>query len=353
MSVYALWNNKGGVGKSYLTFQVACEFAKTHPDEPVLVIDLCPQANASSMLLGGITKGEENLEKIAARASRKTIAGYIDERIISPYLSPKVGAKYVTQVSPYNEDVPPNLFLVVGDESLEIQTSRVSNATNPGPPEAWRLVHSWISDLIADIRTIWNVSDSTVFIDCNPSFSIYTELAMSASDRLIIPFSADGSSKRAVRAVLALLYGVTRVAGAEQSEFFLNTQKFRMTVPKIYSYVGNRLTQINLGAANAFKTVVLEIGKEIWREWQKHPNQFAVHPSGTPSPRNAAEFRRMFQTEINDANTASVVSSGLGIPITSLPAGTKVLAGKRIMVNQSQLSKQQPNIRKFVRTIES
>ena len=81
---------------------------------------------------------------------------------------------------------------------------------------------------------------------------------MSASDRLIIPFSADGSSKRAVRAVLALLYGDTRVQGAEQSEFYLNSQKFRMSAPKIYNYVGNRLTQMNLAAANAFKTVVDE-----------------------------------------------------------------------------------------------
>ena len=64
MSVYALWNNKGGVGKSYLTFQIAAEYARTHPNEKVLVIDLCPQANASSMLLGGIINGENNLDRI-------------------------------------------------------------------------------------------------------------------------------------------------------------------------------------------------------------------------------------------------------------------------------------------------
>lgn len=352
MAVYAVWNNKGGVGKSYLTFQIASEYAKTHPEQPVLVIDLCPQANASSMLLGGIIAGEAQLTEIASNAPRKTIAGYIDERIRSPYLSPKVGSRYITNVRSVNPSIPRNLFLVVGDESLEIQTSRVSNATNPGPTDAWRIVHGWISDLIADIREAWNVQDSTVFIDCNPSFSIYTELAMSAADRLIIPFSADGSSKRAVRAVLALIYGITRVPGAEQSEFFLNTQRFRMSVPRIYSYVGNRLTQMNLGAAKAFKTVVLEIGKEIWDVWRQSPNNFVIHPSGAPSPRNAIEFRRMFQAEINDANTASVVSGGLGIPITTLAAGTKSLAGKNVMVNQSQLDRQQPNIRQFVSVIE-
>ena len=352
MAIYSLWNNKGGVGKSYLTFQIACEYARTHPDQRVLVIDVCPQANASSMLLGGIIAGEDHLDKITGKNPKKTIAGYIAERIVSPYVSPKAGSKFVVRVSDYNDQVPTNVYLVVGDESLEIQASRVANATNPGPPDAWRLVHGWFGDLIADIRRSWDVSDSTVFIDCNPSFSIYTEMAMSASDRLIIPFSADGSSKRAVRAVLSLLYGVTRVKGQEQSEFFLNTARWTMRTPKIYCYVGNRLTQINSAAAKAFKTVVNEIGKEIYDVWRANPNSFYVHPTGAPPPRNQADFRAMFQQEIRDANTASVVSGGLGIPISQLSAGTVVMAGRRIAVNQTQVDKQRPNMRRFVATIE-
>jgi chromosome partitioning protein len=352
VAIYAVWNNKGGVGKSYLTFQIACEYARTHPEEKVLVIDLCPQANASSMLLGGIVEGEKHLDSISSNAARKTIAGYIEGRIRSPYVSPKNGSKFIVAPSRVNAEIPKNLFLVVGDESLEVQTSRVANATNPGPTDAWRIVHTWMSDLVADVRLSWNVTDSAVFIDCNPSFSIYTELAMSASDRLIIPFSADGSSKRAVRAVLSLIYGITRVPGQEQSEFFLNSKRFNMTSPKIYCYVGNRLTQINLAAAKAFKTVVNEIGKEIFTVFKANPNLFHVHPSGLPIPRSQVEFRRMFQVEINDANSASVVSGGLGIPISLLCAGTKTLAGKRIVVNQSQVDKQKPKIRNFVQTIE-
>ena len=346
MAVYALWNNKGGVGKSYLTFQIACEYARTHADEKVLVIDLCPQANSSGMLLGGIVIGEQHLEAIASKAKKLTIAGYIDDRIVSPYRNPKTGSAFATQVSRYNANVVDNLFLVVGDEALEVQTSRVAKATNPGPSDAWRLVHGWISDLISDIRHSWDVKNQTVFIDCNPSFSIYTELAMSASDRLIIPFSADGSSKRSVRAVLSLIYGVTRIRGVEQSEFFLNSDKFRMSVPKIYAYVGNRLTQMNLGAASAFKTVVDDIGKEIWAVWKTDPDCFSIHPGGTRPPRTKPEFKRMFQAEINDANTASVVSGALGIPISALNAGKyRILSARSSQVNQSQLNKQRPNLK--------
>jgi chromosome partitioning protein len=121
-----------------------------------------------------------------------------------------------------------------------------------------------------------------------------------------------------------------------------------LALPKIYAYVGNRLTQMNLGAASAFKTVVNEIGKEIWTVWQKNPNHFSIHPGGDPP----VEFRKMFQAEINDANTASVVSGGLGIPISILGAGRHALAGRYSQVNQSQLNKQKPNLKKFVATIE-
>jgi chromosome partitioning protein len=352
MPVYGIWNNKGGVGKSYLTFQIATEYAVTHPNQRVLVVDLCPQANASSMLLGGIVRGERHLSEIAALSPKRTIAGYVEERIGSPYVNPKVGAKFVMKVRDFNRAIPANLFLVVGDEALEVQSSRVSNATRPGPNDAWRLVHGWISDLLGDVWKSWNVETSTAFIDCNPSFSIYTELAMTAADKLIIPFSADGSSKRAVRAVLALLYGNTRVRGTEQSEFYLNSEQFRMKVPSIYCYVGNRLTQGDFGAAAAFKSVVNEVAKEIFSVWQSHPSHFVIHPSGQPAPRTQAEFRKMFQVEINDANTASVVSGAFGIPMSSLTAKNYSLGGRVMRVNQSQLDRQQPNLSKFVQSIE-
>lgn len=117
-------------------------------------------------------------------------------------------------------------------------------------------------------------------------------------------------------------------------------------------YVGNRLTSANYSSASAFRTVVNEIGSDIFSVWQSNPALFSIHPNGSPPPRTRTEFRRMFQAEIRDANTASVVSGALGIPIMRLPAGTRTLLNKQIMVNQSQLDVQKPNIRDFVATIE-
>jgi len=354
MAIYAIWNNKGGVGKSYLTFQLASEYARQHPNKKVLIIDLCPQANASSMLLGGMERGEEHLNAIHGQQPRLTISGYIDDRISSPYVSTKSGASYVTQVARYNDKVPANVYLVVGDEKLELQSSRVSSATdeNRGPDDAWRIVHLWITDLISDIKYAWNDENCCVFIDCNPSFSIYTELALTAAERLLIPFSADGSSKRAVKAVLSLAYGERRQIGDRQSDFYLRTERYKMSLPEIYMYIGNRLTQMNNSSASAFKTVVNEISDEIYSVWQSDGAPFCIHPSGATKPNNKRSFKNMFQFEVNDANTASVVSGALGIPIGILTAGPKTVAGNNITVNQSQLDKQVPNIKDLVKKIE-
>jgi len=359
MAVYTIWNNKGGVGKSYLTFQIASEYAQQNPDKNVLVIDMCPQANSSSMLLGGMLDGENHLQHIHSVLPRNTISGYIEARIVSPYVNPFRGADYLTNVHQFNNKVTDNLYLVVGDDNLELQAPQVLGATRPGPQDAWRSVHLWLRDLIVDIENRLIDKELTVFIDCNPSFSIYTTMSLAASERLIIPFSADGSSKRAVRSVLALVYGRNRNANQgvappnAQSEYYRNSMNYRMAIPSIYMYVGNRLTQINNGSASAFRHVVTEITEEIWSVWQSDPSVFKTHPNGANAPTNKRSFKNMFLFEIRDANTASVFSSATGTPMLKITAGArKNMNGKLVTINQSQLDMQGPNIQDLVSRIE-
>ena len=61
---YAIWNNKGGVGKSFLSFILGTEYAENHPDENVLLVDMCPQANLSEIILGGNGFGAEILQEL-------------------------------------------------------------------------------------------------------------------------------------------------------------------------------------------------------------------------------------------------------------------------------------------------
>jgi len=82
MLSYAFWNNKGGTGKTSLAFQVINRYAETNPDEKVLSIDLCPQANLSELLLGGMNNnGSEKLLTRQGLVPRCSIGGYFQLRL--------------------------------------------------------------------------------------------------------------------------------------------------------------------------------------------------------------------------------------------------------------------------------
>ncbi|NEQ98235.1 MAG: hypothetical protein F6K30_16205, partial [Cyanothece sp. SIO2G6] len=144
------------------------------------------------------------------------------------------------------------------------------------------------------------------------------------------------------------------LGGMEQGEARLtqiHTQQPRRTIS---GYVEERIRSpyMSPNSATAFKTVVKEIGEEIWEVWKTTPQSFCIHPGSASTPVSQKAFKEMFQYEVNDANTASVVSGVLGIPIASLTAGNKKVAGRAIMVNQTQLDRQVPNIRELVQKIE-
>jgi cellulose biosynthesis protein BcsQ len=75
-TVYGLWTNKGGVGKSTLTIHMSTMYSKLFPQKKVVVVDMCPQCNTSSTLLTHIAgNGEGNLtiRKCKKSAGRKDL----------------------------------------------------------------------------------------------------------------------------------------------------------------------------------------------------------------------------------------------------------------------------------------
>ncbi|MCY0628369.1 AAA family ATPase [Klebsiella pneumoniae] len=61
-------------------------------------------------------------------------------------------------------------------------------------------------------------------MDCNPSFASYTELGVVASNRVIIPCTADAASIRGIKNLVKLIYGVS-IDSTEQDEMFLDFNK--------------------------------------------------------------------------------------------------------------------------------
>jgi cellulose biosynthesis protein BcsQ len=327
MTSYAFWNNKGGVGKSFLCFIVACEYAHKYPNSDVYVLDLCPQANVSETLLGGYPKGSKVMGELLARQPRATIAGYLDARLSSPFRQLDDVDPYICRPSNYNTAIPKNLNLICGDNLLEIQSEAIRQTSQLAvPSDSWKQVLLWIRDLTVALSKKSGDRPSIFIIDCNPSFAIFTQLALVAADHVVVPFTADDSSRRAVENVVTLLYGFTdeaNVAPYTKISFAKKAKEEGVPSPTLHTFVSNRVTKYEGKPSKAFNAMIKAMKKTIDDIHTKHREVFS-----SPTKRPSETF--LF---VPDYHSASIVAASTGTPLHKLTAGPKDLGGERVQIN--------------------
>jgi hypothetical protein len=337
---YVVWNNKGGVGKSTITFHAATRYAQAHPNKKVLVIDLCPQANSSMMLLGGGTIGETHVLNLCTMAVPRTVVGYMSTVISGGAGAPLPNPlQYLVQLDAVNKSMPSNLVLLCGDGNLEPMAPAVTGAANAPSLtpmiQPWKWVHLIFRELISNFAAQFPESDVTVFIDTNPSFSIYTELAISAGDKLIVPVNADDSSRVAINALFILLHGQNPPHPVYGSwTYAAKAANYGMVVPQIHVIVGNRLTQYE-GAASAFSALSDATADSLYQAYCSVPNYFTNRGHVAQS---VQDFRSIYSVALRDFNTAGVVSAHLGRPLSTLSGGHYQIHGQQIQINSARVA---------------
>jgi cellulose biosynthesis protein BcsQ len=340
MTKYALWNNKGGVGKSFLSFSLACEYALDNPDEDVLVLDLCPQANLTEMLLGGKGTASQALNDFYGAKPRRSIGGDLESRLTSPFIPPSDVNEFIVRPFDHNRNLPRNIALVAGDNLLELLSEAIRQASQMALPyDAWQKVMRWISDLVRIFSEYSQASDVTTFIDCNPSFSIYTQIGLSAADFLIVPFTADDSSRRGIENVLALLYGVSssELQGYAKLSFSRKAHDEGVETPKIHTFVSNRVTMYKGKPSSAFQA-------------KSAPIREVIEGAVSNNKRYFASFKQVNDlfAEMPDYHSVAVVASSEGCPLSLLRSGHHDIDGDVVQVNQNAIDKYTKAIKKLV-----
>lgn len=334
---YALWNNKGGVGKSTISFHLSMRYAETHPDAKVLVIDLCPQANSSMMLLGGGALGDERVVELCSREIPKSVVGYVSTVITNgrganlpnPY-------DFLIHVSDYNKGAPDNLYLLCGDGNMEPMAPAINEAASAKALTPNAQPWKWIIEIFKNF--ILNIADSQddwmFFADTNPSFSIYTQMAIAAVERLLTPINADDSSKTAASAMIALLHGTNPPHPIYGSWTFAEVAKQRnVKIPQIHLLIGNRLTQFE-GPAAAFAALSDATATALYDIYQKNPSYFvsAAEPISTKE-----QFKNYYSVPLRDFNTVGVVCAHLGRLMSSMKQGYYPVYGVNVKVNMEKI----------------
>lgn len=336
---YVIWNNKGGVGKSTIAFHAATRYAELNPEKTVLVIDLCPQSNSSMMLLGGGTAGENFVLQLCTEATPRSVVGYLSTVIAAGPGAPLPDPlKFLVQVSSVNRAAPPNLVLLCGDGNLEPMSPAITGAANAPAltpsSQPWKWVHLIFRNLIQSLSDKYPDKEIAVFIDTNPSFSIYTELAISAGDKLIVPVNADDSSRVAANALFILLHGQHPPHPIYGSwTYAAKAAALGMIVPQIHAIVGNRLTQYE-GAASAFAALSDATADALFNAYRISPSYFT---NRGPAPQNVQQFRDQYSVALRDFNTAGVVAAHVGRPLSQLHGGYYPVHGQRIQVKDERV----------------
>jgi len=224
MTSFVFWNNKGGVGKSTLCFQVACQYARQHPNREILIIDLSPQCDSSRMVLGGgYHNGERAIINLMSNSSRPTIQGYLNNCLNDvptgngwPTASHFIVApNRIRQTGSSN--LPQNLKLLCGDFDLERTVQLIDLMPQPpvrggrtpsGPQYSTKaLVRSFIRNLVDDFHTTHN-NNCAVFIDTDPYFNVVTtHLGLAGADNLITTYTPGSqASQYAIERSIEFLY---------------------------------------------------------------------------------------------------------------------------------------------------
>lgn len=211
MSSYVFWANKGGIGKSTMTFQLACATAKNNPNKKIVIIDLSPQCDVSRMILGGgHYDGEGAILALMQGNPRKTVQSYLSDCLNNVpsgmgWPDPNQYIVYPNRIR-IKETIPlpDNIALLCGDFDLERtiqlieqlpQPPRRSGRAPTGPEYSTYLLTR--SFLRKAVQLLDQKNENIIFIDTDPYFNVITtHMGLAAADRWISAYSPNSQASQ-------------------------------------------------------------------------------------------------------------------------------------------------------------
>lgn len=189
MITRVIFNQKGGVGKSSITVNLAA-LSASHGYR-TLVIDLDPQSNSSQYILGHVQAQDHQLP-----AFQPNIFNFFEEIIGSNQAKNIIGSALGSLLNHRSK----------GLETVIHQSQFANLSVIPASPMLGTLEHLLqskhkilkLKDAIAKLAAHFD----RIYIDTPPAFNFFTLSALIAADKVLIPFDCDVFSHRALLTLL-------------------------------------------------------------------------------------------------------------------------------------------------------
>ncbi len=180
----AFFNNKGGVGKTTLCYHMAWMFAELGAE--VLVVDLDPQANLTSMFLD-----DDQLESIWPDADDhpQTIQG-----VVAPLLegTGDIGPPPLREVAENIHLVPGDMALSVFEDELSLAWPRCLDRRS----DSFRTTTAFLRMVL---QALGRCGASVVLVDVGPNLGAINRAALLVCHGVVFPLAADLFSLQGLR----------------------------------------------------------------------------------------------------------------------------------------------------------
>lgn len=167
---WVIFNQKGGVGKTTITCNLAAISAVS--GKKTLVVDLDIQGNSTHYLTG---------QKFSDPDA--TIAGYFRETLsLNPFAKPEGGVAHAIHQTPY-----PNLYVLPSHPELDALQSRLES----------RYKIFKLRELLDKLNEF-----DLIYLDTPPVLNFYSRSALIAGHQCLIPFDCDAFSRDALASLM-------------------------------------------------------------------------------------------------------------------------------------------------------
>ena len=231
MNSIAVFNNKGGVGKTTLLCNIAAYYSLIC-HKKVLVIDADPQCNATTYLLD-----DNKIEEVYSNETNKTLYDYIE-----PYQS---GDNLID--IPILKSHGFGVDLVIGDTRLALMEDFLSGEWADTSKAIQRSIKTvcFLKKLYIDLMEQYDY----IFVDIGPSLGVLNRLILLFTDGFIMPTSSDIFCLRAIDNISKAIGKWKESFNKLQEEyhstkkqyFCLNNRKVEVT-PMFLGYVNQQYT---------------------------------------------------------------------------------------------------------------
>lgn len=214
--IISIFNNKGGVGKSTISWNLAHALGTL--DKKVLLIDFDPQCNLSIAMLG-----EETF--VTSLPTQNAPYGMTIRSFLQRFLQNTGGEEIFLHKGP---NTSPNVDLIAGDFWLNVYADSL-NVGNDLLMGSGLSRYVALKKIVAAAEDRANLSYDYVIVDLPPSFGALVRAAFYSSDYFVVPCTSDNFSAYCVGLI-------GQMVPAFMADWESGLKRFKTTNPHFHEF---------------------------------------------------------------------------------------------------------------------